>query len=199
MSLLAATAWRNNGQLIDACHTLGYIDDTDAALDATYGLGVWWKVYRPPDLVTNDLRSDYDTDYHYDFRRFPKAWRGTFSLVAYDPPYKLNGRPSEEDERYGVHLPATWQARNHLCMQGITGCARLLCKNGVLLVKCMDQVSRNAKRFQTIDFVNHSKEQSLSLIDMGLLLRKPRKQSDKRPQRHFHQNFSTLLVFKKTA
>lgn len=197
MSLLAATAWRNNAALIEACHTLGYIEDEDEVLDATYGPGVWWKKYRPPKLVTNDLRTDYDTDYHHDFRRFPKAWGGVFTVVAYDPPYKLNGKPSEEDERYGVHIPATWQERNKLCLQGITGCARLLCKNGVLLVKCMDQVSRNGKRWQTYDFKEHAEECGLELVDQALLLRKPRKQSEKRPQRHFHGNYSTLLILRK--
>lgn len=198
MTLLAAQPWKNNGELIaDLHHTLGYLGDRDSTLDATAGLEVWWKIYRPAGLVTNDLRADYDSDYHYDFRRFPKAWRNSFDNVAYDPPYKLNGRPSPEDERYGVHLPSTWQGRNKLCMQGITGCARLLVKNGILLVKCMDQVSRNAKRWQTIDFVNHATTQGLELVDWATYLRKPRAQDKNRPQRHLHSNYSSLLIFRK--
>ncbi len=199
MTLLAAQPWKNNGELIaDLHHTLGYFGERTSTLDATYGRGVWWKIYRPAGLVTNDLRQDYDTDYHYDFRRFPKAWRGTFDTVAFDPPYKLNGKPSEEDERYGVHLPATWQERNKLCLQGITGCARLLTKNGILLVKCMDQVSRNAKLWQTIDFANHAVTQGLMLQDWATYLRKPRAQDKKRPQMHLHSNYSSLLIFRKT-
>jgi hypothetical protein len=198
VTVLTASSWPSNAELIADLHTLGYIGDKDFVFDATYGLGVWWKVYRPRNLLTNDLSSEYeDVDYHYDFRRLPKSWVSSFDVVAYDPPYKLNGTPSESDERYGVHLPTTWQARNKMILDGITGCAMPLRKKGILLVKCMDQVARNAKRWQTYDCVEHAKTQGLTLVDQLVLLGSPREQPGNRPQRHSHSNFSTLLVFKK--
>lgn len=197
MSILTATTWPSNAELIVDVANLGYIAEDDIVLDATYKDGVWWKKFKPPQLVTNDLDERVICQTHYDFCAFPYIWVEHFNVVALDPPYKLNGTPSAPDAKYGVDVAATWQERNALIKRGIIGCAEVLKKHGYLLLKCQDQVARNHKRWQTIEFTNHAEKAALDLVDRFDMLGKPRKQPGNRPQRHTHSNYSTLLVFRK--
>ena len=119
--------------------------------------------------------------------------------VVFDPPYKLNGNPSDTggmDERYGVHVYTDWRDRMQLCRDGITECARVYNGTGYLLVKCQDQVSSGKVRWQTIEFANHAATLDLGLVDLLDLL-SYRPQPAGRRQVHARRNSSTLLVFKR--
>jgi hypothetical protein len=65
-AILTIGARINNAQLMADCAELGYLDGT--VLDATYERGRFWKLYRPAELVTNDINPKWDTDFHRDFR-----------------------------------------------------------------------------------------------------------------------------------
>ena len=45
--------------------TLGYLRPEWTTLDATYGLGRFWKLWRPEVLIGNDLHTEADT--HHSF------------------------------------------------------------------------------------------------------------------------------------
>jgi hypothetical protein len=184
--ILGATAWPTNAALIADVARLGYLQRDWKVLDPTYGLGSWWKDFRPKRLVKHDLRLD-----GVDFRKLPHRDR-SFDAVAFDPPYKLNGTPSEPDERYGADVVDTWQGRLKLIDEGIVECARVTDK--YLLVKCQDQVCSGKIRWQTHRFTDTAESCGLTLVDSFLMLGH-RAQPDGRRQVHAYRNYSTLLVF----
>ena len=191
----AAHYWRNNGELIADVASLGFIKGK--ILDTTYGLGAFWGSYTPKELASNDLYTA--ADYSYNFTNFPSHWENKWDTTVFDPPYKLNGTPSQGqvDKAYGVHKKATLQERMDLIIAGAKECCRVTKDKGFILVKVQDQVSSGKMHFQT-DAV------SSALVELGAVkvaqmhfLRHPRPQPQGRKQVHPRSNFSTLMVFKK--
>lgn len=204
--VLAANRWATNGELIADVARLGYLRKTDAICDPTYGLGVWWSVWRPDvPLIGTDLHPEKGSGIPVDFLHLP--WKdSTFDVVAFDPPYKLNGTPDPQvDARYGVDVIRSWQGRHNLIREGMTECVRVLRTGGILLVKCMDQVCSGAVRWQTVEFTNHAVDNcGLVLADRFDMLgggrpQPARTRADGKPsvQQHAYQRPSTLLVFRK--
>lgn len=189
MTVLAATAWRTNAEMIVAVHELGYLRDDDIVLDPTYGYGSFWKLWRPMLVTQHDLKLD-----GVNLCRLPHA-DGRFDAVVFDPPYKLNGRPTPEvDERYGVDVRATRAERHQLILDGIDECVRVLAPKGYLLLKCMDQVNGGKVRWQTREFADYAEQKhGMRLVDMLLMLG-GRPQPAGRRQVHARRNYSTLLV-----
>jgi hypothetical protein len=183
--ILRAHTWPTNAHLMADVAALGYV--TGTVFDATYGLGNFWTEYRPDLLVTNDLYTP--ADFALDFTK-TGFLDGMFSTVVFDPPYKLNGTPSEADVPYGVHFPTRWQDRMDLIARGTEECARIT--NTFLLVKCMDQVCSGAMRWQT-DLVTEAA--NITKVDRFDFLSSPRPQPGTRRQVHAASNYSTLLVF----
>jgi tRNA G10 N-methylase Trm11 len=189
MTILAAHNWRTNAHMIADVAKLGYI--TGLVLDPTYGeAGGFWKVWRPEQLVAHDIKLD-----GVDFLDLPYS-SAKFDTIVFDPPYKLNGTPSQAgfDTRYGVDRYARWQDRIQLYRDGITALTPFAKPRGHLLVKCMDQVCSGQKRWVTDIVTNHAAELGYRKVDRFDFLRPPRPQ---RSQTHSHASYSTLLVFKK--
>jgi hypothetical protein len=186
--VLVAGKWATNGHLIADVAKLGYLNGS--VLDTTLGeSGVFWKQWRPERLVGCTLGAA-GADVIANFTRLPFADR-SFDAVVIDAPYKLNGTPSEPDERYGVHIPTRWQDRMTLIMDGVEECARVAREH--LLVKCMDQVCSGRKRWQTIEVVKVAEGVGWELADRFDMLGTPRPQRG--PQVHARSNYSSLLVF----
>lgn len=190
--ILAVAAWPSNAHLIADVAALGYLERGRRTLDPTYGKGTWWKLWEPDELVAHDL---YTLD-GVDFRQLPHA-DGAFGQVAYDPPYKLNGTPTEEvDGRYGVGRVATRDERHQLMLDGLDECARVLAPGGVLLVKCQDQVNSGRVRWQTDLMSARAAALELEKVDAFHMLG-GRPQPAGRRQVHARRNHSTLLVFRR--
>lgn len=203
MTVMAATAWQTNAHMIrDAVVPLGYLKADDHVLDATWGKGRWWKLWKPEKLTAHDL---YTLD-GVDFRNLPHP-AGCFDAATLDGPYKLNGTPTEEvDAQYGVDKVASWQDRHALIRAGITECARVVRPRGVLLVKCQNQVCSGAVRWQVDEFTRHGESVGLTKVDelhmLGTARPQPaRTRADGRPsrQQHAHGRPSVLLVFRVPA
>ncbi len=191
VTILSATQWPNNSALIGDCERLGYIKGK--VLDPTYGLGNFYKDFRPVQLVTGDLITPANVK--LDFTQLPFPGR-VFDTVIYDPPYKLNGRPDESiDGRYGVGKYTRWQDRMTLMIRGQIECARVVRKGGFLLTKCMDQVVSGKVRFQSDILTNVC---PLEKVDELLFLTNPREQPHAR-QMHSRRNYSTLLIFQRVS
>jgi len=162
-------------------------------LDRTYRLGNWWNEYRPDELVAGDLFKP--AGIKLDFTCLPFA-DSTFGSVAYDPPYKLNGTPTDfVDSRYGVGTVVKWQDRMKLMRAGFIECARVVRRKGYLLARCQDQVAWNKIRWQTDMFSGAGYQLGLEKVDRFDFLYTPREQ--RLPQRHARRNYSTLLIFQK--
>lgn len=202
---MAISTARNNAELIVQCRELGYLRDEWSIIDPTYGLGRFWSIWTPTRLEASDL--DPAKNPHplgvVDFTAMPYG-TATRDAVVFDPPYKLNGTSTNRgaatsDDSYGVAGPPTrWQDRHKLIRDGITDCVRVLRPGGFLLVKCQDQVCAGAKRWQTREFADHAESLGCRLVDM-LHLTGHRKQPPGRRQLHAHQNYSTMLVLRKTS
>lgn len=161
MTVYAAAKYATNADLILACRSLGYLADDARTLDPTWGRGTMWKIWQPRNLVRHDLKLD-----RVDFRHLPHE-DGAFDSIVFDPPYKLNGTPTEAvDERYGVDSYVSQAGRHELIRDGISECARVLAPGGHLLVKCQDQVNAGRVRWQTREFADHGESCGLRLVDM---------------------------------
>lgn len=196
--VLAAQAWKSNAEMIADVARLGYLNGH--VMDCTYGLGVFWKQWKPEKLTAHDR---YTLD-GVDFRNLPHP-DGMFDSSVIDGPYKLNGTSSAPDIRYGVHTYASWQGRHALIREGITECHRVIKPGGYVLVKCQAQVCSGAIRWQDREFADHGESLGMTLVDRFDLLGKGRKQpertrKDGKPSRQHHAygRPSTLLVLRKT-
>ena len=194
--VLAFHAWPSNAELIADCARLGYLRPEWRTLDCTYGFGTFWKAWRPDHLTGCDLipeKSPLGESVDFRFLPWPDRY---FDAVVFDPPYKLNGTPTDEvDGRYGVHVATTREERMALIRDGLTECARVL-GAGYLLMKCQDQVNGGRVRWQTIEFTNHAQTLGLELVDRFDMLGH-RAQPPGRRQVHARRNSSTLLVFQR--
>lgn len=196
--VVACAEWPNNGHLIADLARLGYLRAEERVLDVTYGYGVWWSEWRPPRLTAHDADPEKAPDGPLDFRSLPYP-RGMFDVVAFDPPYKLNGTPDPTpggtDERFGVDEAATVAERMALIFDGLTEAARVAKRRGLLLVKCQDQVVSGAVRWQTDEITAHADDLGFDKVDRFDLLGGGRPQPSGRRQVHAHGRPSTLLVF----
>lgn len=199
--IMRADNYKDNGELIAAVHQLGYLTDDMRVWDATYGLGVFWSVWRPRRLVASDLdvsksplkRSINFTD---------SGWNdGQWDAVVFDPPYKLNGTPDPDpdgvDGRYGVYLTSTWQDRMKLMRAGVRECARVTKPNGIVLVKCMNQVVSGRNVWQVDEMTREGEVCGMVKVDELHMVKPPRPQPAGRRQVHARSNYSTLIVFRK--
>ena len=201
--VMAVARWNSNAELLVSVARLGYLRKEWRTLDPTWGVGTWWKAFRPDDLVASDLVLEKSPcGESVDFRKLPHE-DASFDAVAFDPPYRLNGRPHEGDARYGTDVVASWQDRMELIRDGMTECIRVLRPDGILLVKCMDQVCSGKVRWQTIEFANHAAEHECELVDqlhpVGGRPQPERTRKDGKPsvQHHARRNISTLQVYRK--
>lgn len=196
--ILRAHHWPTNGHMIADVHRLGYLED-NYVLDPTYGNGTWWTQWRPaalrPMTPNGDVRGVVCREWDFTRMWFPAD---TFDAVTFDPPYKLNGTPSDPDHRYGVGEPTRWQDRHALIKAGLSECARVVKPKGTVLLKCQDQVCSGKIRWQTLEFSNYAVGLGLELYDrFDFMAHRP--QPEGRRQIHAQANYSTLLVFRKTG
>jgi hypothetical protein len=208
----AATAWGNNGKMIADVARLGYIKPTDRVLDPTYENGIWWKHFRPENLVTYYREEDGS-----DYRLLPEEDE-SFDVIAYDPPYVCPGglktsTIKEFHERFGqdeggiepgereFSSPAELQ---DLMNDGLTEMCRLVRRGGIILMKAKNYVSSGKVWWGVDKSLAHANNLGLVKIDELLFLAKGpqdenRTRQDGTPstQQHARRNHSNLLVLQK--
>ena len=141
-----------NAQAIHDLYRLGYLRDSDAILDVTWGEGAFWNTWTPARLVGTDLDPERARDQVADFTNLSFE-NNSFDVVVFDPPYKLNGTSQKGDARdirYGV--AGDYRPRRDVQASinaGIGEGARVARR--VLLVKCQDQTSSGSRRWQVFD------------------------------------------------
>lgn len=201
--VLAAHPWSDNSQLIAAAAQLGHLKPEWRTFDATYGKGVFWKLWRPDVLITNDSDWKIEADYHFDFRSiaFPDA---AFDAVMFDPPYVcVGGRTTtgipEMHDRYGLTTaPKSPEGLLAMNKDGLTELVRITKPRGHVLIKYQDQIS-SGKYFAGTHFMaQHALDLGCTWVDR---LERTQPTSRTQPpharQLHARRNLSTLLVFAK--
>lgn len=202
--VLAAFTWPTNAELIKDIARLGYLSRDAVTLDPTYGRGVWWKRWRPDNLVTHDITAD-----GVDFRDLPHD-DDEFGAVVFDPPYVcIGGRATstahEFNERFGLaDTPRTPQALADHNADGLAECARVLERKRYLLTKCKDYIWSGKFFDGTGATCDTAKALGLELVDRfehvgapGMQPERSRKDGAAVRQLHARRNLSTMFVFRK--
>lgn len=141
MTVLAATDWKTNAELIADVAKLGYLRKDWVTLDPTFGKGIWWQLWRPDNLYTYNREIDGS-----DFRSLPDE-NDTYDAIAFDPPYvALGGRKTSNipdmTAGYGlITTPKSPAELQDLINDGMEEMYRLVKPGGIILCKCMDYIS----------------------------------------------------------
>lgn len=172
--------------------------------DVTYGRGVFWK-YIPEGVF--DLRAT-DLTEGFDARNLPYEDE-TFDAVVFDPPYMHTpgGTAHENHQNFETYYrnneaePRSskyHEAVLELYLESSLEAFRILKWEGILIVKCQDEVCANQQRLTHVEIINELSQQGFYCQDMFVLLQtgKPRI-SRMKSQRHARKNHSYFLVFRK--
>lgn len=209
--VLAATAWRNNSDVIVAAAQLGHLRKEWLTLDAAVGKkAVFWKKWRPDHLVTNDFDIEVEADFHHDFRDMPSFDDATFDAAVFDPTYVCVGGRSttgmpEMHDRYGMtEAPKSPEALLEMNKDGLTEIVRVTkpgttkTNGALILIKYQDQISSGKFFAGTHYMAQHALDLGCTWVD-----RLERTQPNSRPQPrhrrqlHARRNLSSLLVFRR--
>ncbi len=178
--------------------------------DVTYGKGVFWK--NVPEHLYKILPSDIATG--TDCRRLPYSDASLDCLVL-DPPYMEGLFRKTSDHMAGSGTYAAF--RNHysdgeettdgpkwhaavvdLYFKSGREANRVLKDNGVLIVKCQDEVSANRQNLTHVEIINEYEKIGFYTKDLFIVVR-PNKPAVSRLKKQVHarKNHSYFLVFVK--
>lgn len=176
-----------------------YAKDGFAIADVTYGNGNFWKKidldkykFYPSDIKTNG----------YDFRDLPYADE-FFDMVALDPPYMHGSRGKPIHARLDAayrnnHRDGYGTSYVHnLYLDGIKESWRVLKFDGVLLLKCQDQIEGGKNHFEHITFYNMALDLGFFAEDLFVLTMIVKPLMRHTYQLHARKNHSYLWVFRK--
>ena len=184
----------DNASLIAKVAELGYLRPADHVLDLTFGLGVWWKTWKPlAGVVSNDLYAE-TAHYHADFTS-PCPWMVNYDVVTLDPPYRMRGTPDPDfDTRYGAQKPSKEKDILSLLTEGAQAALTCVRTGGMLLVKCQDQVCSGRIVWQTQHVIDALKGEATLVERFDMPPARP--QPAGRRQLHARRG-STLLIFRR--
>src|SRR3989344_401377 len=180
--------------------------------DVTYGLGVFWKEVPKQNykLLATDLKTGVDC------RKLPYKDRSIDCLVL-DPPYMeglfrkdtrhlagngtykafrsaysngqtTNGGPKYHDAVLDLYFKAGKEA------------SRVLKKNGIMIVKCQDEVSANKQRLTHVELINEYAKMGFFCKDLFVVERQNKPAVSRlKKQVHARKNHSYFLVFQLTS
>ncbi len=183
--------------------------------DVTFGKGVFWT--KVPDGIYDLKPSDIATG--VDCRKLPYESE-SIDCVVLDPPYMeglfrkstdqmagsgtyaafrenySNGEETQETE----NSPKWHAAVLDLYFKAGIEAYRVLRKNGILIVKCQDEVSANRQNLTHVEIINEYEKFGFYTKDLFVVVRlnKPAVSRLKK-QSHARKNHSYFLVFIKTS
>lgn len=189
-----------------------HVPDGSVVADVTYGGGVFWK--NVPEGKYTLLPTDIATG--VDCRALPYE-DGKIGCVVLDPPYMegLYRRSVEQLAGAGTHGafreaysngtsteegPKYHEAVRDLYFKAGREAHRVLGRNGVLIVKCQDEVSANKQWLTHVEIINEYTSLGFYVKDLFVVVR-PNRPSVSRliRQEHARKNHSYFLVCVKTS
>ena len=176
--------------------------------DVTYGLGVFWKEVPKQNykLLATDLKTGVDC------RKLPYKDRSIDCLVL-DPPY-MEGLFRKNTGHLAGN--GTYKAFRHAYSNGQTTddgpkyhdavldlyfragkeASRVVKRNGIMIVKCMDEVSANKQRLTHVELINEYAKIGFFCKDLFVVVRQNKPAvSRMKKQVHARKNHSYFLVF----
>lgn len=178
--------------------------------DVTYGKGVFWK--RVAKARYKLEATDLDTG--VDCRNLPYK-DNSLDCVVLDPPYMegLYRRCTTHLAGSGTHRafrehysngqktsdgPKYHEAVLDLYFKAAEEAHRVLRENGVLIVKCQDEVSANRQRLTHVEIINRYEAMGFYTKDLFVVVRRNRPGVSRlKKQAHARKNHSYFLVFVK--
>lgn len=187
-----------------------HVPEGSRIADVTYGGGVFWRnvVLSKYDLVPSDIANGIDC------RSLPYD-DGSLDAVVLDPPYMeglLRGNTehkagsgsfsafrqyySNGDEK--SHGPKWHAAVSDLYYKAGAEGFRVLKDNGVMIVKCQDEVSANRQWLTHVEIINHYEKLGFYTKDLFVVVRQNKVGITRlKKQVHARKNHSYFLIFVK--
>lgn len=172
----------------------------------TWGRGVFWKKIDQSkyNLVRNDMDNELG-DTHFDFRNttFNDKY---FDAVVLDPPYaSRSGSPIKSSIDRGYNNEKRVKelgifgvsAMMDYYNDGIREAMRITKKNGVIVVKCMDEIMGGKQHLNHVTIINHWTNEGLIVEDFFVLVQKGTPTMRHPYQLHARKNHSYYIVFRK--
>lgn len=191
-----------------------HVPEGSIVADVTYGKGVFWqKVSKSKyNLRCTDIKMGIDC------RNLPYA-ANSIDCVVLDPPYMEGLLRENEHHRAGsgthkafreayydktngnkeVEKKPKWHAAVlDLYVQAGKEAHRVLRKEGVLIVKCQDEVSANRQWLTHVEIINEYWSMGFYAKDLFVIMRTNKPSVSRiKQQRHARKNHSYFLVFVK--
>ena len=184
-----------------------YVKSGSAVADVTYGQGVFWR--NIPDGLYDVLATDISTG--TDCRDLPYE-DGALDCVVLDPPYMH----SPGGTAHGAHAAFERHYRNNgsgnqtgskyhqavidLYAEAGQEAYRVLRNNGVLIVKCQDEVCANRQRFTHVELMEAYGKMGFVAEDIFVVVRQNRPGVSRMVRQvHARKNHSYFLVFWKNG
>ena len=183
-----------------------YVAEGSRIADITFGKGVFWKRLdrQRYELHDSDIRTGVDC------RKLPYEG-GTFDAVVFDPPYMHtpggtahNGH--QNYEHYYSNNGTSHESHKYheavldLYFRGADEAFRILRDDGVLIVKCQDEVCANRQRLTHVELSNELTLKGFLVEDLFVVVRKNKPGVSRLlKQVHARKNHSFFMVFRKLA
>jgi hypothetical protein len=177
--------------------------------DVTFGAGVFWKNVdlNKYELISSDIADGIDC------RKLPYE-NESLNAVVLDPPYMEGLLRNNKDHKAGIGSHSTFRKYysngdevNHdgpkwhaavsdlYYKAGLEG-FRVLKENGVMIVKCQDEVSANRQWLTHVEIINHYENLGFYTKDLFVVVRQNKASITRlKKQVHARKNHSYFLIF----
>jgi tRNA G10 N-methylase Trm11 len=181
-----------------------YVSEGSTIADITYGKGVFWRNVPPGNyqLKATDLKTGVDC------RNLPYQ-DSSIDCVIFDPPYMHTpgGTAHSDHQNYEAYYQNNNIFNNEkkyheavldLYFSGSREAYRVLKLEGILIIKCQDEVCSNKQRLTHVEIINELENLGFITEDLFVVVRKSRPGVSRViRQQHARKNHSYFLVFRK--
>jgi tRNA G10 N-methylase Trm11 len=167
-----------------------YVPEGSIVADVTYGKGVFWQRVdvsrydlRPTDLMTG-----------VDFRALPYETHGIDALF-FDPPYMHGGATIKASINDCYRNNNTGhESVIRLYAGGLLEAARVLRKEGIVVVKCQDEIESGKQRLSHVEILQLLQLFGFEALELFVLVQRTVPAMRESRQQHARKNHSYAIV-----